>query len=137
MTFRVSRTVAVSRLTIFTVVLISTLSFSQAARVTESIDNNIAVRLPRTHHPLAVSANDRGRVSGDVPMGRMVLVLKPSARQASAISSLINGLQSKQSPTYRNWRTPEQYGAQFGPAQQDVDKIAAWLQEQGFRVDAV
>ena len=137
MTFRVSRTAVVSCLAIFTVVLISTLSFSQAARVTESIDNNIAVRLPRTHHPLAVAANDRGRVSGDVPMERMVLVLKPSAGQASALRSLINALYDKQSPTYRNWLTPEQYGAQFGPAQQDVDKIAAWLQEQGFRTDAI
>ncbi|MGZ4731952.1 MAG: protease pro-enzyme activation domain-containing protein, partial [Terriglobales bacterium] len=114
-------------------------AFAQAprARITELIDNSAVVRVAGTHHPLASAENDRGRVHGATAMDRMVLVLKPGDDQAAALTRLIDGQHDRQSPTYRNWLTPEQYGTQFGPAQQDLDKITAWLQQQGFRVDAV
>ena len=126
-------------LALLRVVLTSTLALSQGqrARIVEPIDNNVLVRVTRSHHPLAVPANDLGRVATDVAMERMVLVLRPSLEQSAAIDRLVNQLQDKQSARYHNWLTPEQYGAQFGPAEQDVNQITTWLQQQGFRIDQI
>ena len=77
-------------------------------RITESIDNNVLVRLAGTQHPLVSAVNDIGRVSGDTAMDRMVLVLKPGAEQASALARLINQQHDKQSAGYHSWLTPEQ-----------------------------
>ena len=107
------------------------------ARINSPVDNSALVRLPRTHHPLISAQNDLGRVTADTAMERMVLVLKPGKDQATALSRLINRQHDKQSSSYHNWLTPEQYGAQFGPAEQDLQQTTAWLQQQGFRVDSV
>ena len=118
--------------------LTSAVAFSQEpVRITSAIDNSAVVRIARTHHPLAVPANDRGRLDGGTAMNRMVLVLKPSDQQSHAISRLLNGQHDKQSSTYHHWLTPEQFGAQFGPAPQDLEQISVWLQQQGFRIDSV
>jgi hypothetical protein len=139
MTKKIAKDKAVLSLLTFAMFLNSLTSFAQEPRVriTEPIDNSALVRVPGTHHPLASAENDLGRVNGDTSMARMVLVLKSGQEQAAALTRLINGQHDKQSPVYHNWLTPEQYGAQFGPAQQDLDQITAWLKQQGFRVDAV
>lgn len=127
-----------SQLTLI-VSLLSLASFAQEARVriTQPIDNKALVRMPGTHHPLVSAVNDLGRVSGDTAMERMVLVLNPGKEQATALTRLINQQHDKQSATYHNWLTPEQYATQFGPAEQDLQQITGWLQQQGLRVDAV
>ena len=57
-------------------------------RITQAIDDSSVVRIPRTTHPLATPANDRGRTDADLPMNRIVLVLKPSALQQAALTKL-------------------------------------------------
>ena len=139
MTKKIGKDKAVLSFLVFAVFLSSLTLFAQEARVriTEAIDNGALVRVAGTHHPLAAAANDLGRVRGVTSMERMVLVLKPSDEQAAALTSLINQQHDKQSSAYQSWLTPEQFGTKFGPAQQDLDQITAWLQQQGFRVDAV
>src|SRR4029077_4389356 len=139
MTKKIGKDKAVLSFLVFAVFLSSLTLFAQEARVriTEAIDNGALVRVAGTHHPLAAAANDLGRVRGVTSMERMVLVLKPSDEQAAALTSLINQQHDKQSSAYQSWLTPEQFGTKFGPAQQDLDQITAWLQQQDFRVDAV
>ena len=126
-------------LTMFAVLVFSLAALAQDARVriTSPIDNSALVRLPRTHHPLVTAQSDLGRVAGDTAMDRMVLVLKPAKEQATALNRLIDQQHDKQSSSYHNWLTPEQYGAQFGAAEQDLQQITGWLQQQGFRIDSV
>jgi len=50
-------------------------------------------------------------------------------------SSTIN--KNKFSPSFHGWLTPEQFGAQFGPAAADVETITSWLADQGFRVNRI
>ena len=139
MTKETGTTPAVLSLLLLTLFLLSSATFAQEARVriTEPINNAALVRVPRTHHPLASPQNDLGRVTGDTSMRRMVLVLKPSDEQASTLTRLINDQHDSQSAAFHTWLTPEQYGAQFGPAQQDVNQITGWLEQQGFSVEAV
>ena len=38
---------------------------------------------------------------------------------------------------YHKWLTPQQYGAQFGVAPQDIQAVETWLQSQGFQIASV
>ena len=49
----------------------------------------------------------------------------------------MGGLQDPHSASYRKWLTPATYGASFGVADQDLQTIEAWLQSQGFKIEAV
>ena len=67
-------------------------------------------------------------------MQRMLLVLKRSPEQESALRKLLDDQQDKASPNYRKWLTPEQFGKQFGPSDSDLQTVTAWLQSRGFQV---
>jgi Pro-kumamolisin, activation domain/Bacterial Ig-like domain (group 3) len=107
------------------------------ARITQMIDDTETVRIVRTTHPLAALANDRGRVEADLSMKRIVLLLKPSEKQQGALKKLIDNQHDPESSNYQRWLTPEQYAAQFGPDQNDLDVITSWLQQHGFSIDSV
>ena len=66
-------------------------------------------------------------------MDHMMLVLTRSAAQQSALDTLLAQQQDKSSPNYHKWLTPEQFGQQFGPSEQDVQTVTSWLQSQGFQ----
>ncbi len=95
------------------------------------------VRVPNTHHPLAVDANAVGRVESGHALQRMVLVLSPSEAQETALKQLISDQHTRNSPNYHHWLTPAQFGAQFGAADADVQAAAAWLQSAGFSVERI
>ena len=63
----------------------------------------------------------------------MLLVLKRSPEQDTALDKLMAEQQDQSSPNYHHWLTPEQFGEQFGPADQDIQTITSWLESQGFR----
>ena len=67
-------------------------------------------------------------------MERMLLVLKRSDAQESALQSLLDAQHDPNSPGYHQWLTPEQFGRQFGPSDQDIQAVATWLQSHGFQV---
>ena len=49
-------------------------------------------------------------------------------------------LAQQQDPTsanYHQWLTPQQFGQQFGPADQDIQTITSWLQSHGFQVTRI
>ena len=67
-------------------------------------------------------------------MNRMLLVLQRSPQQESALELLLDQQQDQSSPNYHQWLTPQQFGQQFGPSDQDIQKITSWLQSHGFQV---
>jgi len=67
----------------------------------------------------------------------MLLVLKSSPEQEAALEQLLAEQQDPASPHYREWLTPRQFGERFGASQGDLDVLANWLQERGFRVNGV
>jgi subtilase family serine protease len=70
-------------------------------------------------------------------MQRMLLVLKRSPEQESALLSLLDSQQDKHSPNYHKWLTPKEFGAQFGPSDSDVAAVSNWLKSSGFQVSPV
>ncbi|MFZ0662797.1 MAG: protease pro-enzyme activation domain-containing protein [Acidobacteriaceae bacterium] len=106
-------------------------------RLTQPIDNNVSVTLKGTVHPLANAMNDRGAVPASMPLNRIQIVLKRSAAQEAALQQLIHDQNTPGSASYHKWLTPAEFGQQFGPSDQDVATLEAWLQSQGFNIEGL
>jgi len=103
------------------------------ARVTDTMDDTNRTVLRGNVHPMARAKFDRGAVADAQPVTRIVLVLQRSAEQEAALRQLMEQQQSKNSPNYHAWLTPEQFGQQFGPADEDVRAVTDWLTSHGFQ----
>jgi subtilase family serine protease len=110
---------------------------NRVPRINSIIDENNVVTLRGNTHPLARAENDRGEAPGSLPTQRMLLVLKRSRDQESALESLLEQQQDASSPNFHKWLTPQQFGEQFGPADQDIQAITEWLQSHGFQIGRV
>jgi len=88
-------------------------------------------------HPLAQAQFDRGAAPPDLPMARMLLVLKRSDAQDAALEKLLDDQQDQSSPSYHQWLTPDQFGQQFGPSDQDIQAVTLWLRSHGFQIGQV
>lgn len=104
--------------------------------ITEAVDDSRVTVLKGNTHPLARREFDLGTAPASLPMERMLLVLKRSSEQEAALRKLLDDQQDKHSANYHKWLTPEQFGAQFGPSDADMQTITSWLQSHGFRVGA-
>jgi hypothetical protein len=107
------------------------------ARITQTIDETQLVTLKGNLHPLARPEFDQGIAPPDLPVQRVLLVLKRSPDQESVLTQLLSDQQNKASANFHNWLTPEQFGAQFGLADKDVQTISSWLQSHGFQVGRI
>ncbi|MGC1200986.1 MAG: S53 family peptidase, partial [Candidatus Acidiferrales bacterium] len=105
--------------------------------ITQPIDAAKLVTLRGNTHPMAIAKYDRGLAPASLPMGHMFLVLKRSAQQEASLDTLLAQQQDRTSPSYHKWLTPAEFGAQFGPSDQDIQKITSWLQSQGFEVNKI
>ncbi|MHB1700140.1 MAG: Ig-like domain repeat protein [Acidobacteriaceae bacterium] len=142
--FRASRTALATFLMASTLACLSSLAPSSAAaqtlgsssyvpsRVTMPVDNSRIAPLLGNVLPLARPQFDRGPAPAGLPMTRMLLVLRRSPDQEAALRQMIDAQQDKTSPNYHKWLTPEQFGQQFGPSDQDIQQVTDWLQKQGF-----
>src|SRR6267378_5878231 len=103
------------------------------ARITQAVDEKNLVLLQGNVHPLARPEFDRGPAPLDLRLDRMLLVLKRSLEQETALQKLLDDQQDKSSPRYRQWLSPEQFGQQFGPADGDIQQVTDWLQSHGLQ----
>ena len=110
---------------------------SPESRVVERVNDSALVALRGNTHPLAQPQFDRGAAPPDLPMKRMLLVLKRSDAQESALQALLDAQQDPNSPSYHRWLNPDQFGQQFGPSDQDTQAVATWLQSHGFQVTRI
>jgi hypothetical protein len=87
--------------------------------------------------PMAQPRFDRGRVPEGTPSGHMLMILKRSDEQQRALDALLAAQKDPTSPSYHKWLTPEQFAAQFGVADSDVQAVTSYLAAQGFQVGRV
>jgi subtilase family serine protease len=121
-------------------VLSSVLAFAQTGptvQITSPINEHQLVTLHNTVSPLASARNDRGAVPDGQRLDRIQLLLQRSPAQESALHELIREQGTPGSPNYHKWLTPDQFGKQFGPADEDIAAIGSWLASQGFQVKGV
>ena len=101
------------------------------------MDDGRRILLKGNVHPLARPQFDVALAPPNLPMDRMLLVLKRSPEQQTALLKLLDDQQDKTSASYHKWLTPEQFGQQFGPADADIQAVTSWLQSHGFQVARV
>ncbi len=105
-----------------------------APRINRVVRDSELITLPQKPHPLARPEFDRGPAPSGLPMNHMMLVLKRSPDQTAELRTLLDSQLRTSSPQYHKWLTPEQFGARFGAADQDLNTVTAWLQSHGFTV---
>src|SRR2546422_5802266 len=132
--------VALARISHVVLLLLILAAFASAQEnnvrplIVQAGDDSQLTTLKGNTHPLARAQFDRGVAPPDLPMERMLLVLKRSPEQESALKKLLDDQQDKTSPNYHKWLTPEQFGQQYGPTDADLQTVTAWLQSHGFQV---
>jgi len=107
------------------------------ARVPGTLDESRLVTLSGNIHPLAQPAFDQGPAPVGMATGRLVLVLQRSAQQEADLRTWLQSTQDPNSSSFRNWLTPEQFGARFGVSDADLAAVQSWLQSHGFTIDRV
>ncbi|HSS98221.1 MAG TPA: Ig-like domain repeat protein [Terriglobales bacterium] len=127
------------RYTLLFCAFLSSVLFGQVAPrlVTKPINEQQRTVLNGNVHPQATSQFDRGAAPANLAMDRMLLILKRSPAQQTMLDRLLLEQQDMLSPNYHKWVTPEEFGQTYGPSDDDIQAVNAWLQSQGFVVTNV
>ncbi len=109
---------------------------------------------PAFASPLAIDDSDRvilhgnvpvrarpeleiGRSRADLPMARMILLLRKRPGGDGELQRLLAAQHDPSSPLFHRWLTPEEFGARFGLGDGEIATVAGWLRAQGFTIDEV
>lgn len=110
---------------------------SSVHSVATPVNESKVVTLRGNVSPLANAENEVGVAPAETQLNHMVLLLKPSAAQQSALDALTAAQQDPRSPLYHHWLTPAEYGARFGASDTALEQVTGWLQSQGFTVNQI
>ena len=102
-------------------------------RITGPVNESALVSLSGGVHPWARPQFDRGAAPASLS-GHMLMVLKRSPEQETALQSFLASQQDPHSPNYHKWLTPVDFGKRFGVADSDVQSVSSYLSSQGMRV---
>jgi subtilase family serine protease len=116
-----------------TIVIFSSLSYGVTPdRISGAIDATQMVPIQGNVHGLARAGSDLGRADGTRVIEGVSLNFRLSAAQQQDLNQFLAQLGDRTSPNYHKYLKIPQYAARFGMSQNDVDKVVAWLQSQGF-----
>lgn len=107
------------------------------SRLLEPVDITRVVKLRGNTPPMARPQFDRGAVDSQMPLERMILVLKRSPEQEAALEAFMERQLDSGSPDFHHWLEPEEFGGLYGPSDSDIAVVKNWLLNSGFRVDDV
>jgi subtilase family serine protease len=105
--------------------------------ITQPIDDTRRVTLAGNVRSEATPANDLGLVEDSLPLDHLLLQLNRPPSAQAAFDEYTNELTERNSPNYHKWLTAAQIGSRYGLAQSDIDKITAWLESNGFKINQV
>ena len=106
-------------------------------RVTQEIDETRLTTLVGHIYPAANAANDRGPLDDSATLGHIVLMLKRSDAQQRELDAFVDQAHNARSTGYHKWLTPDDFGHRFGPADEDVAAVTAWLESKGFVIEDI
>ena len=110
---------------------------SSADRIAQQAVGAQRTAIPNTIPARARLATDLGEAPADRLLSSITLRFSLSDNQSSALTQLAAAQQNPASPLYRQWLTPEQYGAVFGLSAADLAQVTSWLSGQGLTVTGV
>jgi subtilase family serine protease len=114
-------------------------AFAQNAKVLDSpiVETQLATLEGNTTPAALKVANDHGPVADSMRFDHMLLVLKGSPQSELALQKLIDDMHNPAATEYHQWLTPQQIGARFGLAAEDLKTLQRWLESHGFTVNRV
>jgi hypothetical protein len=126
-------------LTLVMTTLVTSLAAAASPRVliTQQVNDKNLVVLHGNTRPELSASTDRGAVPDGFALNHLWLLLRRPADRQRALQSLLDQQQDPASPNFHHWLSAQQFGEQFGPAQQDIDTVSAWLKAHGFSVNLV
>ncbi len=83
----------------------------------------------------ATAPNDRGRVSDDMTLNHMMLLLHRPSEQEQALQQFIKDLHDPASPRFHHWITAAEFGERYGVSAAGISSVTNWLESQGFTVN--
>jgi subtilase family serine protease len=107
------------------------------SQIVARIDEAQLARLEGNTHPMARPEFDEGPVDPQLPMERMILVLKRSPDSEAALETFMAQQLDSASPDFHHWLKPGELGKLYGPSANDISTVANWLQNHGFSIDSV
>jgi len=113
------------------------LATAQPVRITQPLDASKSTVLIGNRTLQARPEDDQGPLDILQRIGGMTLVLKSSVTQAADLREFLRRQRAPSSPNFHQWLTPEQYADRFGVSPNDLEKVSAWLESEGLRVDYV
>ena len=109
---------------------------AQQDRVASPIDSGHTAVLDSKVRPLTLAERgDEGLVAPSLKLPWITLWFKRAPIQEAALRQLLAEQRDGSSRNYHNWLGSQEFADQFGLSPDDVGKIAAWLETQGFRVE--
>ena len=105
--------------------------------IREKVDDNQLTTLRGNTPPVAIAKNDAGRVSANMRMTDLILVLRRSPEMQAAFDAFVESQYDPNSPNFHQWLTPDQVGEKFGPALADIATVSSWLSSRGLSVDDI
>jgi subtilase family serine protease len=99
-----------------------------------TMDESKLVTLHGTVSPLVRTGVDLGAVSNSFAAERLILLLNRPPEREAALQQFLQNAHTRGSASYHKWLTPAQFGAQFGPADSDMQTATGWLGSHGFQV---
>jgi len=101
-------------------------------RIAGDVVNGPKVHLKGNMHGMARPEFDLGRADGNRLIQGISIAFRPSPTQQKDLDQFIAQLGDRKSPNYHKYLTPAEFGERFGMSLNDIAKITAWLQAQGF-----
>ena len=87
--------------------------------------------------PLNSNSFDEGVAPANQTLGRMILLLAPSAAQQQALAAHLAAVQDSTSPLYHQWLSASAFADSYSVSAADAVAVSAWLSAQGFQVAAL
>lgn len=112
-------------------------AFAQTRLITGPIQDERRGRMTGHLHPMAKAEIDLGPMDTAETLVAVTLALRQTPEQQADLDKLLIAQQDPSSKDYHRWLTPQEYADRFGAAQEDIDKITAWLAQQNLRVAAI
>jgi len=89
----------------------------------------------QTRHVRQVTQDGEAQFLGTVPANQsMRLVLILPLRNQAELRGFLTRLYDPSNPAYRHFLTVDQFAQEFGPTQEDYDRVIAFAHENGFEV---
>lgn len=105
--------------------------------ITSPVNETRRVVLRGSRHPLARRENDRGAAPPDLPMERLMLLLRRSPAQDADLENFMHEQLDRTSPNFHHWLKPAEFGDQYGPSDQDIQAVINWLVSTGHSINKV